>query len=143
MSLPLTPDEPTGTTSPLPPPISYTVFTSHTPTAVPLTPESLVSPQSSSDGEELDEVLSYFTDSSNDVAGQDFSSDGANYSSSHIYHESEYSIIEIKLITSVYADFHALPDISLLLRSPVAIHPHFSRILHACHTHFLPTCHTH
>lgn len=106
MSLPLTPDEPTSATASLPP-IAYTttpiftpssvttpIFASHTPSSVPLTPESLVSPQSSCDGRELDEVLSYFADSTNDVACQDFSTfpsaDTANYSS-HIYHDSEYT----------------------------------------------------
>ncbi len=63
MSLPLTPDEPLGTDTPtLPTYNSSPVYPNHTPSpTVPLTPESIVSPQSSCNGEELDEVLSYFS----------------------------------------------------------------------------------
>lgn len=86
MSLPLTPDESTGTA------MTYTTtptFTGHTPVSVPLTPESLVSPQSSTEGEELEEVLSYFADSANE--GQDFGAEtNSGYPTSHVYQDSEY-----------------------------------------------------
>lgn len=129
MSLPLTPDEPTsGTASPVPP----TPFPTATPTYsgnahsghTPLTPDSIISPQSTAvpayaghvssghtpltpvspqsscdNGEELDDVLSYFADSAPDMAagsGQDFgtfsSADASANNYTHIYCDSESNV---------------------------------------------------
>ena len=114
MSLPLTPDESTGTT------MTYTTtptFSGHTPVSVPLTPESLVSPQSSTEGEELEEVLSYFADSANQVQGQDFGTEAASgYSTPHVYQDSEYCLF------ALYRIIYPLPNDHLSIYPLPCIH---------------------